>query len=75
MQTGDSLAAAVLLILLCVAKAADDTLNATRETDEFMKRLEGAKLISGILGIQKNGRLVYERAFGEAVAVSFLCRS
>lgn len=74
MQRGDSLAAAVLLILLCVAKAADDTRNATRETEEFMERLEGAKLISGILGIQKNGRLVYERAFGEAIAVSSLCR-
>ena len=74
MHAGNSLAAAVLLILLCVAKAADDTRNATRETDEFMERLEGAKLISGILGIQKNGRLVYERAFGEAVAVSSLCR-
>ena len=61
-----SAAAALLLILI----TADAETNATAETDELMKRLEGAKLISGILGIQKSGRFVYERAFGDAVVVS-----
>ena len=60
-------AAAALLLILSTASAEN---NATAETDEFMKRLEGAKLIGGILGIQKSGRFVYERAFGDAVVVS-----
>ena len=60
-------AAAALLLILSAANAED---NATAKTDDFMKRLEGARLISGILGIQKSGRLVYERAFGKAVVVS-----
>ena len=62
-------AAAALLLLMSTANAEN---NATAETDELMKRLEGSKLIGGILGIQKSGRLVYERAFGNAVVVSTL---
>ena len=58
-------AAALLLVLI----TADAEKNATAETDNLMKRLEGAKLIGGILGIQKSGRFVYERAFGDAVVV------
>ena len=60
-------AAAALLLILSAADAED---NASARTDDFMKRLEGANLISGVLGIQKSGRLMYERAFGKAVVVS-----
>ena len=60
-------AVAALLLILDTASAEK---NATAKTDELMKRLEGAKLISGVLGIQKSGQFVYERAFGDAVVVS-----
>ena len=59
-------AAAALLLILITANAEK---NAIAETDDLMKRLEGANLISGILGIQKSGQFVYERAFGDAVVV------
>lgn len=64
-------AAAALLLVLGVA-CADSKRTATGETDSFTKRLDVAGLISGILGIQKNGLLIYEQAFGKAVYVSGL---